>query len=116
MARVLIVEDEPLLALELDPTITDVFAVTVITTISIAGAKEVLRNPVDFAFLDIDVTNGKTFEVAQLLTRDRVPFVFVSGGSADELPEELRAVRFIRKPFDRTEVQRALHLVLSGRS
>jgi hypothetical protein len=33
---------------------------------SVALAKKLIDPPVDLAFLDVDVTNGKTFEVAML--------------------------------------------------
>lgn len=51
---------------------------------SVAGTKKVLDEDLDFAFLDIDVTNGKTFEIAKTLERKHVPFVLPLGlGFAD---------------------------------
>ena len=35
----------------------------------------------DFAFVDIEVTDGQTFEIALELQRNEVPFVFVSGSA-----------------------------------
>jgi hypothetical protein len=51
----------------------------------VAATKKVLHEALDFAFLDVDVTNGKTFEVAQILEHKRVPFVFISGSPQDGL-------------------------------
>jgi hypothetical protein len=39
--------------------------------------------------LDVDVTNSKTFEVAQILERKRVPFAFISGSPQEQLPSDL---------------------------
>src|ERR1700730_8499849 len=50
---------------------------TVVIEASVAGTKKVLHEDIDFAFLDIDVTNGKTFEIAKILETKHVPFVFV---------------------------------------
>jgi two-component SAPR family response regulator len=71
-----------------------------------------LHNALDFAFLDIEVTDGKTFEIAQILERKHVPFVFVSGAPRDQLPIELRSVPFIPKPFHAAQIESALQAVL----
>jgi hypothetical protein len=80
---------------------------------SVAATKKVLNDPLDFAFLDVDVTNGKTFEIAQMLERMRVPFVFVSCSPQDQLPLELRSVPFIPKRFREAQIERALQAVLN---
>jgi hypothetical protein len=64
-----------------------------------------------FAFLEIDVTNGKTFEIANILERKQVPFVFVSGSCQAELPFELHSAPFIPKPFSAAQIERALQAV-----
>ena len=72
---------------------------------------KVLHEALDFAFLDVDVTNGKTFEIANILERKHVPFVFVSGSPQDQLPVELRSVPFIPKPFHAAQIESALQAV-----
>jgi hypothetical protein len=37
------------------------------------------------------VTNGKTFEIAEILERKHVLFVFISGSRQDQLPFELHS-------------------------
>ena len=66
---------------------------------------------IDFAFLDVDVTDGKTFAIAQTLIHRRVPFAFVSASSPAVLPQEFRAAPFIPKPFHRTQIERVLRSV-----
>jgi DNA-binding LytR/AlgR family response regulator len=106
--RVLVVEDEIVTAMELEATIIEITAATVIIKTSVASTMKVLQETFDFVFLDIEVTNGKTFEVAQILGRKRIPFAFVSGSSPEHLPHELRVVPFIPKPFRRSEIKQAL--------
>ena len=84
--RILIVEDEPLVAMALEMMITEIVTAAVVVEASVAATKEVLHEALDFAFLDVDVTNGKTFEVTQFLERKRVPFVFVSVTLQEHLP------------------------------
>jgi two-component SAPR family response regulator len=76
--------------------------------VAISATKKVLHEAVDFAFLDVEVTNGKTFEVAQTLERKGVPFAFVSGSPQEELPSDLRSAPFIPKPFYPAQIERAL--------
>lgn len=106
--RVLIVEDEALTAIDLEYIVLEITPAEIITESSVTRTKRVLNQPFDFAFLDIDVTNGKTFEVAQLLGQKGVPFVFVSGGPRAQVPEELRWVPFIAKPFRRSQIAEVL--------
>jgi hypothetical protein len=61
--------------------------------------------------LDVDVTNGKTFEITSILERKHVPFVFVSGSPQDQLPVELHNVPFIPKPFHAAQIESALQAV-----
>jgi DNA-binding LytR/AlgR family response regulator len=112
MLRILIVEDEPLVALELEMMVSDFVSAAIVVEVSVAATKKVLhQDDLDFAFLDVDVTNGKTFELAQILGRKHVPFVFVSGSPQDQLPSGLRDVPFIPKPFFRAQIERALESV-----
>jgi CheY-like chemotaxis protein len=108
MLRILIVEDEPFVAMDLEIVITEIVTATVVVEPSVAATKKVLHEALDFAFLDVDVTNGKTFEIAQILERNNVPFAFVSGSPQEELPRDLRSVPFIPKPFCPAQIERLL--------
>jgi DNA-binding response OmpR family regulator len=111
--HILIVEDEPWVAMDLEMIITKSVTATVVVEGSVADTKKVLHEALDFAFLDVDVTNGKTFEIAQILTRKHVPFVFVSGSPQDQLPIDLRSVPFIPKPFYAAQIESALQAVVN---
>jgi DNA-binding response OmpR family regulator len=111
--RVLIVENEIIIALELEAIVEELAGATCILRGSVAGAKKALRNEqVDLALLDIDVLNGDTYDVARLLRRDHVPCVFVSSTPPREVPKELREIPFVKKPFRPSEVGRALEAAL----
>jgi hypothetical protein len=106
--RVLIVEDEPMVAMDLESTVTDVIAAEIVIAPSVSSARDAMAEPLDFAFLDIEVTDGKTFEIALELQRNGVSFVFVSGARPEALPPDLRGAPFIPKPFDRHLIARVL--------
>ncbi|MEN0074480.1 MAG: hypothetical protein AAGC69_08855 [Paracraurococcus sp.] len=60
----------------------------------------------DAAFLDIDVLDGKTFELARFLAERGTPFAFVSGARREEVPAALREAPFLPQPYDPAEIER----------
>jgi DNA-binding NtrC family response regulator len=92
---VLIVEDDPIIALGLEDTILGFGVATVRTAASVARALEMIaeRAP-DFALLDVGLVREKSFAIAERLEALKIPFVFVTGyGAADTFP-----ARFANKP------------------
>jgi DNA-binding response OmpR family regulator len=90
LLRILIVEDEPFVSMQLEEIIEEVVPAVVIVKSSVVETKKIIDEPFHFALLDVDVTNGKTYEIARILDGKRVPFVFVSGSDKGHLPPELR--------------------------
>lgn len=97
--RILIVEDDPFVALDLECIVRDATDSDICMASTLAEARRCAREPIDFAFLDIDMPDGKIFEVARELRRRGVPFVFVSGELLSEVPAMLRDAPFISKPY-----------------
>jgi CheY-like chemotaxis protein len=106
--RILIVEDEPLVSMVLQFMIENIVSATFVIQTSVAAAEKAIQQNLDFAFLDVEVTNGKTFEIAQKLKRKQIPYVFVSGSRKDDLPHELQESAFITKPFHPAQIEEAL--------
>jgi len=99
--RILIVEDEPLIALELATILQGVGAVVV----GPAGTpEEALRfideNSLDGVLLDGNLKGRPINEIATVLVDRKVPFVFVSGYGRDDLPASFAKVPLLGKPFD----------------
>ncbi|MFN3891457.1 MAG: response regulator [Beijerinckiaceae bacterium] len=97
--RILIVEDDPFVALDLECILRESADAEICTASTLAQARRCALEPIDFAFLDIDMPDGKIFPVAADLRRRGVPFVFVSGALLNEIPAMLRDVPFISKPY-----------------
>ncbi|WP_342359887.1 response regulator [Terrarubrum flagellatum] len=106
--RILILEDEPLIALDLETLVAAAAPSEVCWSPSIAKARQLIAEQIDFALLDIDVEDGKTFEFARLLNQNGTPFAFVSGSKVDEVPLELRHAAFIAKPYRAAEIGRVI--------
>lgn len=106
--RILILEDEPLVALDLESLVAAAAPSEIEWSPSVAAARQVVAQPVDFALLDIDVEDGKTFEFARFLRETGTPFAFVSGSRLEEVPPELQHATFIPKPYRARDIERLI--------
>lgn len=104
--RVLIVEDDPFIAMDIELAVADQLgdSAELIVVESVTQAHRASAAKLSCALLDIDVVGGKTFEVAASLLQNGTPFAFVSGSAPGDVPEHLRKVRFLRKPFSTREI------------
>jgi CheY-like chemotaxis protein len=114
--RVLIVEDDPMVALDLEEIVLGLAEgrAQVAHVASVREAERALAQSVfDIALLDIDVLDGKTYDLAAALHASGLPFAFISGSRPDELPPGLRMVPFVPKPYDPAEIEHTLRARLS---
>ena len=111
---VLIVEDDPIIALDFEDTILGFGVKTVRTAASVVRALEMIadRAP-DFALLDVGLVREKSFAIAERLDVLKIPFVFVTGYGVDvRLPAALADKPRLPKPCSAD----ALRAVLKSRS
>jgi CheY-like chemotaxis protein len=81
---VLVVEDDPIIALDFEETILGFGVKTVRTAASVAKALELINHrPPEFALLDVSLIREKSFAVAERLEGLQIPFAFVTGYGAD---------------------------------
>jgi len=98
--RILVVEDEPLVALELTTILEEAGAAVLGPA---ATPEEVLdcleQAEVDGALLDGNLRGRAVDDVAAMLAQRKVPFAFVSGYAKDNLPRAFAEVPLLGKPF-----------------
>ena len=97
--RILILEDDPLIALDLRMLVEDQGHAVVGPCCSVRDAGRHVGAKLDFALLDIDLPDGKSFDLAVRFAAEGVPFAFVSASRPADLPGHLRHSRFIPKPY-----------------
>ncbi|MGO4737807.1 response regulator [Bosea sp. 2KB_26] len=104
--RILIVEDDPFIAMDIEYAVMDKLGedAELIIVGSVEEARRAIGSPVSCALLDIDVVGGKTYDVAKSLLSKGTPIAFVSGATPGDVPDALRQVRFLRKPFSTREI------------
>jgi CheY-like chemotaxis protein len=107
---VLIVEDDPIIALDFEDTILGFGVSTVRSAASVARALEMIadRAP-DFALLDVSLVREKSFAIAERLEALQIPFAFVTGHGADaRLPSAFAQKPRLPKPYSTAELQALL--------
>ena len=111
-ARVLIVEDAVLLALELETGLADAGAEVIGPAYELEEAMALLDREIDAAVLDANLNGRSVTPVAEVLASRGIPFVFATGyGEAGGAPSGFDAP-IIRKPYDVTQVAAAVAQVL----
>jgi CheY-like chemotaxis protein len=98
---VLIVEDDPIIAIDFEDTVLGFGVKTVRTAPNVAKALAMIdeRRP-DFALLDVSLIREKSFAVAERLEALKIPFAFVTGYGADTLlPPAFAAKPRLPKPY-----------------
>jgi CheY-like chemotaxis protein len=107
--RILIVEDESLVAMLLETILEDMGCTPVGPASSIdEGLRLATSEQLDGALLDVNVAGRQIFPVAEALRERGVPFVFSTGYGEGGLPDEWRGQRTIQKPFTESAVHQAL--------
>jgi len=106
---VLIVEDDPIIALDFEDTLLGFGVQSVRSAGTVARALALIdQQPPNFALLDVSLISEKSFAVAERLTALNIPFAFVTGYGIDaRLPANLADKPRLSKPYS-TEALLAL--------
>ena len=109
--KVLVVEDEALVAMLLEDMLTDHGCEVVGAASRLSQALELVGDPsldFDAAILDVNLGGDPIFPVAEALAARGAPFVFATGYGAAGLPDSWRDRPTLQKPFSHHDVGRAL--------
>lgn len=112
--KVLVVEDDYFQALTLKEALTE-HGAEVIGPFSApeTGLLYCGRGLVDAAILDVKVSGGHSFLVADKLTQNRIPFIFVTGYERNVIPHRFWRVPHYLKPFVGQDAPAALALAMA---
>jgi CheY-like chemotaxis protein len=111
--RILIVEDEPLVAKLLEDFVVELGFDVVGPALRLEAAVELVDSEtVDAAILDVNLGNCRSYPLAERLMAANIPFAFATGYGAHgfDTPEH---VPLIRKPFERDSIGAVLSDLLA---
>ncbi len=109
-ARVLVVDDEILIALDIEATLRAVGVAIIDICTTVADAMKIAREaPVQAAVLDIRIGQETSAAVADALDRRHIPFLFYSGQSMPaEMPPALQNHVVLSKPVPQADLVAAV--------
>jgi len=97
---VLIVEDEMLLAMDIEELVRAA-GCSVIGPVGtmVQAARKLRESPPDAAILDVNISGEQVFPVADALHEAGIPFMIVTGYAREHVPERHRDRPFLQKPY-----------------
>jgi two-component sensor histidine kinase len=99
--RVMIVEDEALVAMALRESLDELGFSVIGPFNRISEAMIALRNNrIDAAVLDVNLGGELIYPLADVLVADHVPFVFITGYGAEEIEPRYAHVPILQKPIE----------------
>jgi len=99
-ACVLLLEDDALISLDAEEMLRMLGARSVLTAHSIDSATTMLGSAsVDVAMLDLQIGADRSDGLALALLASGIPFIFTSGYTETDLPDPLRRIPTVGKPY-----------------
>jgi DNA-binding response OmpR family regulator len=111
---VLLVEDDPLVAMDVEMVLTGAGYRVIGPAGSCTAAVSILREQApDIAVLDLNLRGEMAFALFDRLADDRRPFVILSGHSRQVVPARHARRPFLQKPYAAAVLLRTIHAALA---
>ena len=114
MASVLIVDDEPLIAMLVQDWLEDLGHEAIGPAHSVRQALTLIDvHKPDAAILDVSLGNENSYGVADVLKTRNIPFAFGTGRDEQMITPGHADVPILRKPYDATALKQLMSTLLS---
>ena len=111
--RLLLVEDETLILLNLKSTLNDLGWEVAHMAAKIGTAIDIARTgSFDAAIIDINLDGSMTYPVADILKARAIPFAFTTGYGKNGIDTAYSKVPILPKPFSRDQLETLLNGLL----
>ena len=113
--KVFVVEDESLVAMQLEDMLLDVGCELVGLAMRVKRALEMLEGDpdVDVAILDVNIGGDKVYPVAERLRERGIPMIFATGYGRAGVEAEWQACQILQKPYTWAEVEKTVLIAVS---
>ncbi len=107
--RILVVEDEPILAMCLEDMLRDLGCEVVGPALRLDAAVDLAKHaPLDAAVLDVNLGGGRSYAVADALVGRDIPYVFATGYGASAVEPGRPETPIVQKPYSDRDLEAAL--------
>jgi CheY-like chemotaxis protein len=114
--RVLLVEDEMMIALLLETMVADLGHEVAGPVARLEKGLEMAeREPLDLAILDVNLNGKEVYPIAAALAARGIPFIFATGYGRAGLREPYRARPTLQKPYRTADLRAAIAEACDGR-
>jgi CheY-like chemotaxis protein len=117
--RLLIVEDEAMVAMMVEDMLADLGCVVVDVAGTLSRGLALVADTelaLDGAILDVNLGGDKVYPVAEVLTARRIPFIFATGYGIAGIAESFSHVPALAKPYECRALERMLTTALGRAS
>jgi len=113
--RIFAVEDESLVAMQLEDILDELGCVVAGLAMRVDRAQAMLDGEpgIDAAILDMNIAGVKVYPVAERLRELKVPIVFATGYGLEGIEMEWRVFPVLQKPYTAEQIARALSQTLA---
>ncbi len=114
LKHVLVAEDEAIVAMMIEDTLTDMGFGVVGPFSHVKDAVDATRtNALSAAILDVNLGGQPVYEVAEHLVARNIPFIFMTGYGRENIDERFCEIPLLRKPVDLDQLKKSLARVIS---
>lgn len=107
--RILVVEDEAIIAMLIEDMLSDLGCVSVGPAYNAEQAFELIQSErFDAAILDVNLAGQRTTPIAAALRSNGIPFFFATGYGPAGIAGEFSRHTVLTKPFNQSELEAAL--------
>lgn len=113
--RILVVEDQSLIAMELEDSLSRAGAIVVGPVGRLErGLAEAEKQSLDAALLDVDLNGVRCWPIAEVLAARAIPFAFTTGfASSIVMPDRFAGYPVLTKPYREEDVLAVLREMLA---
>jgi PAS domain S-box-containing protein len=103
--RIIVIEDEPLVAMDLESTLTGAGCEVIGSAGTLDKARSLISQAeYDAALLDVNLAGQPVDELAAALTKKNTPFAFVTGYGREGVPRGFQDAVLLKKPFSQDQL------------
>jgi len=110
--QVLVVEDDPVVAMVVEDTLRDMGLGVLVDLSLIDALSELESSDFDAALVDVGLRGENAYPLIVALRERGIPFAVMSGGDLTALAREFPEVRMLAKPLDMASLQRITQTLL----